>query len=108
MPELNKEIDVLVEIITQIEKLILTGKEVASKQLYPSLMNQIGIVFPRIVQAYMLPEYSQVMTEYTYWINQLERIEQAILSEDKFLVLDILVYETKNNLILFRNMRIPS
>lgn len=106
MSELNDEIDALVEIITKIEKLILSGMDVAPKQLYPSMMSQIGIVFPKIVGAYMEPALEEIRGEYSYWINQLESIEQAITSEDKFLVLDILVYETKNNLILFRNMRV--
>ena len=106
MSELNDEINALIEIIIKIEKLILSGKDVASRQLYPSMMNQIGVVFPKIVQAYMNSALEEFKGEYSYWINQLKRIEQAITSEDKFLVLDVLVYETKDNLILFRNMRI--
>ena len=39
-----------------------------------------------------------------YWIDQLKRILDALTSDDTFLKLDILKYETKENLKEFVSM----
>lgn len=105
MFDYRKEIDNLIQTIDKIVMLILQGKIVAPKKLLPELMNQVGKVFPEIIQSYSQPEFSDVSNDYEYFINQLNRIAEIITCEDKFLTIDVLNFETKVSLINYKKMR---
>lgn len=60
--------------------------------------------FPRIIQSYTLPEFEAVASDVAYWSSQLEQLLLIFQSSDQFKFIDIMNFETKENLILYRNM----
>ena len=105
MESLQQEITRLIEMIDELSNLYLTGKKAAPQKMMPQLMEQIGVVFPAIVDSYQLKELEAVQGDYTYWVDELNRIAEIISCDDKFLILDILNFETKDNLLRYEELR---
>ena len=60
--------------------------------------------FPRIISAYTLPEFEEVKQDMQYWTGQVKRILEALESRDHFLLIDVLKFETMENLEIFKEM----
>ena len=105
MDPLQKEISKLIEMIEELSLLYLMGKKAAPQKMLPKLMEQIGVVFPEIVDSYQFEELAAVQGDYAYWVDELNRIAEIISCDDKFLILDILNFETKDNLLRYEELR---
>lgn len=73
-------------------------------QLMPVLSKALQTVIPPIVSSYLREEMAQVREDMQYWITQLERIMSAIEGNDLFSMVDVLHFETRENLILYKDM----
>ena len=62
------------------------------------------VTFPKIIGTYSCPEFKEVSADAQYWSSQLERLMMGLQQKDQFQFVDILNFETKENLILFQNM----
>ena len=68
-------------------------------RLYPLCIAQIQAVFPLIIQYYTRPEMKPYEQELKEWSDQLTRIMQAIKGRDMFFLVDVLKFETRENLL---------
>lgn len=92
-----KEIDLLIE-------LLISGAKAEKEELLSYAAAGIITIFPQIVESYMKPELESVKGDMQYWVDQMDRIISALSGKDRFLMIDVLKYETKENLILYKNM----
>ena len=60
--------------------------------------------FPRIIKSYTLPEFEAVASDVAYWSSQLEQLLLIFQSPDQFKFIDTMNFETKENLILYKEM----
>ncbi len=93
MSGLYDDITKLIEIMEQIEKTILSGKGEDPGKLFPPMMEQVGIVFPKIIENGGNPDY---------WMEVLKRLSLAIETIDRFQILDILRFEARASLEQYR------
>lgn len=73
-------------------------------RLYPLCIAQIQLVFPLIIQYYTRPEMKPYEQELKEWSDQLTRIMQAIRGRDMFFMVDVLKFETRENLIYLQDL----
>lgn len=97
-------IDVVIKVIDLLIELLISGARAEKDELLNYAATGIINVFPQIVESYMKPEMESVREDMQYWVNQMERIITALSGKDRFLMIDVLKYETKENLILYKNM----
>lgn len=95
--ELNRIIGTLTESIAA-EKLEQTDT------LVPLMNQQLQSVIPRIAASYMREELQEQREDIQYWIQQMERVIQALSDSDLFALVDILHYELQENLKLYCEM----
>ena len=102
MKDLIRAINDTIAIIDQYCDLLILDDDNAERYI-SRLTNAFSVIMPRLVASYEGDdEDSAYMRE--YWIDQLKRILDALTSDDTFLKLDILKYETKENLKEFVSM----
>lgn len=103
MKELQNDIKDLISLLDKItERLIENEYDITD---YLPKMSELMIqVFPQIIRTYMLPEFSEVAEDAKYWSNQLANIMDAIQGKDVYKQLDVLYFETKENLELYVQM----
>ena len=104
MAQLYQDVE---EIIKVLETLTI-GIVENDYEVYDANMKQFAekmmVTFPRIIAAYSRPEFNEVAADAQYWSSQLERLIMGLQQRDQFMFVDILNFETKENLILFQNM----
>ena len=104
MTQLYQEIEEIIQVLGTLTVGIVENdyeEYDANLQLFAEKMM---ITFPRIIEVYSRPEFKEVASDAQYWSAQLERLITGIQQTDQFLFVDILNFETKENLILFQNM----
>lgn len=67
--------------------------------LYQQFLVQIQEVFTMIIQYYTRPDMEELQHELQEWSGQLGRIMDAIKGKDLFFLIDVLKFETKENLL---------
>lgn len=95
------------ELITILEKLsvCVVGNEFdAYQETMASFSCKMGDVFPRMIASYTKPEFAEVAADGAYWTDQLARILSVMQSRDQFQFFDVMYFETKGNLQLYRDM----
>ncbi|MDD2972738.1 MAG: hypothetical protein PHE02_11480 [Lachnospiraceae bacterium] len=77
-------------------------------QLILLLNKQLQIIIPPIASSYLREEMKEVQEDMQYWIQQLDRVMRAIEGNDLFAMVDVLHFETKENLKLYCDMIIKN
>lgn len=98
------QISELIDIIDRICQLMIENKPVAATKLLPDFTAKLMELYPGIIESYQRPELEEVRGDMVYWTNQLERMLQVIQGDDVFLLIDVLYFETRENLLLYRKM----
>jgi len=104
MQEMLSQIDELIETIDQICQYMIENKPIAATKLMPDFTGKLMEVYPKIVESYLRPELESVREDMNYWTNQLDRMFSVIQGDDVFLLIDVLHFETRENLLLYRKM----
>lgn len=104
MKELSTKIDKIIELIDEMCRLIIINETQEANQKMPEFSALLMETFPDIVESYLRPEFADVKEDMHYWTSQLERMIQTIQGEDRFLFIDVLHYETRDNLLLYKKM----
>ncbi len=68
------------------------------------LSELLGNVLPLIISSYAKPELKDVSRDVLYWSEQLGKIVSVLEEEDRFKMIDILYYETRENLINYERL----
>jgi hypothetical protein len=104
MNELVIKIDVLTEVINNLVISIQEEDEKAEKKYLPMFTESMLTTIPAVISAYTRPEFVKVQQDMQYWTGQIKRIMEALTSKDRFLIVDVLKFETVENLLIFREM----
>ena len=104
MKELADKIDQIIVIIDEICRLLILNETQEADLLMPEFSTLLMETFPVIVESYLRPDFAEVKEDMYYWTSQLERMIQTIRGEDRFLLIDVLHYETRENLLLYQKM----
>lgn len=104
MEELRAQIKEIEENIRQYRTLLLLSQNNLAAQYLPILVEGLEKVIPQIVVSYEREEFKEVRADQQYWVNQLQRVLDAIESGDSFLQIDVLYYEILENLELYLDM----
>ena len=98
------ELDILINELDHITGLVLRGYSDEFSRYIMVLSDQLTYCMPMIIESYSRPEFEEVRGDVEYWVNQLDRIISVMETPDIFNLIDVLVYETRGNLIVYRNM----
>lgn len=101
---LQDQIVQLVSLIDQITENIVRGNISQADGLRTMLPALLTKVFPAIVESYSQKELEAVSEEREYWAAQLERIIEVMTGKDSFALVDVLRFETKANLLYYKEM----
>lgn len=104
MQVIIKQIDELIEIMDHICQLMIESKPIAATKKMPEFTGKLMELYPKIIESYLKPEFEQVREDMTYWTNQLDRMLHVLQGDDVFLLIDVLHFETRENLLLYRKM----
>jgi hypothetical protein len=104
MNQLFYEVEEIVEVLEKLAIGILENDYEEYDYNMSEFAQKMIVTFPRIIKAYSLPEFYSVKEDGKYWSGQLERLLTVLQQKDQFLFVDTLNFETKENLILFKNM----
>lgn len=68
------------------------------------LSELLGVIFPLIISSYTKPQLQDVAADALYWSEQLGKIVGVLEEEDRFKIIDVLYYETRENLMNYQRM----
>lgn len=75
-----------------------------SGKLVGEVSQRLAEIMPKIIETYADPLFEDVKDDMNYWVNQTRRILDALQQEDMFLLIDVLRFETLENLLLYQKM----
>ena len=104
MTELEKKICKLQDMITIITQLLMGGKTAEPLHLLPTLSQLFKAVIGDMMLFYQEKGIENYVQEIEYWRQQVGRITIAIESDDYFRLIDVLYFETQENLEEFRKL----
>lgn len=104
MGGLYNDIQDLIHLLNTITIGVAEGDYRTYDQNLADFAQQMIITFPRIIDVYSLPEFSNIASDATYWSSQLERLLMVLQQRDQFQFVDVLYFETRQNLLLFCEM----
>lgn len=91
----------LIEIVEEMSLSIIRNDLEKIRELSPKLNNSLFNIFPFIITTYSKPEMKEVSQDALFWPQLLEKIIDVLKSEDRFLIVDTLYYETRGALFQF-------
>lgn len=97
--EIENQVNQAIGIIEVLEELLISGLSVKKEEILRVLGNGVLNVFPDIVDSYDCDKLIEYRSQVEYWDNQWNRIQEAIEREDRFYLIDVLSYETKDNFL---------
>lgn len=95
--KIEKQVNQAIGVIEVLEELLISGISVEKEKLLHILVNGVLSVFPDIVDSYAYDVLAEYRNQIEYWENQWNRIQEAIEREDRFYLIDVLSYETKDS-----------
>lgn len=101
MENLVYRIQMAVEAIDMLSALLISGALLSKEELLQTSASVILPVFPDIVDSYESNELREHVEEALCWESQLERLISALEGADSFFIIDVMRYETKENLLLY-------
>ena len=104
MDELANQITLVLETIISLTDSIMRENYAEEERQLLLLQNMLITVFPEVIMCYTKPEFEPVKQDMQYWVTQTKRILESLEKEDKFSLIDLLRYETYDNLKLFQKM----
>lgn len=102
--QLCKKIEIINTTIDEFVTAIVVNDSERKDELYQSFLIQMQEIFPMIIQYYTRPDMKELQHELQEWSGQLARIMDAIKGEDLFFLIDVLKFETKENLLYLYNV----
>ena len=97
--ELREKIEIVNKTIDDFVTAIAVNDSDKKDKLYQMFLIQIQEIFPMIIQYYTRPDMQSLQHELQEWSGQLARIMDAIKGSDLFFLIDVLKFETKENLL---------
>ena len=104
MEELRQEIEELIDVLDILSKAIILGITSSKEEYLKKFTGLMLTTFPKIIECYTRPEFGEVQSDMQYWINQLSRLLEVLQQDDLYKIVDVLNFETKENLTLFLKM----
>lgn len=101
---MKTKIDALIILIERLCGFKIAGKQTEAGKLLREVTVLMMEIFPDMIMVYEKPEFEEVKDDAEYWVNQLGRITEAIDSGDDFRLIDVLHFETAENLKIFADM----
>ena len=104
MTLLYDEVNYLIELLNTLSIEVLENVYENYDQNIVKFTEKMIDTFPKIIRSYTLPEFKEVASDVSYWSGQLEQLLLVFQSPDQFKFIDTMNFETKENLILYREM----
>lgn len=97
--QLREKIEIVNTTIDDFVTAIAVNDSDRKDKLYQIFLVQIQEIFPMIIQYYTRPDMQKLQHELQEWSGQLARIMDALKGADLFFLIDVLKFETKENLL---------
>ena len=104
MEKLYDKVNQLIDLLEVLSIEVLENDYEEYDQNIVKFTEEMIDTFPRIIKSYTLPEFEAVASDVTYWSSQLEQLLLIFQSPDQFKFIDTMNFETKENLILYKEM----
>lgn len=101
---INNGVDCAVECLEMLEELLVSGIDIDKQQIANSVSSGVLWIFPEIVDSYELPLLIEYKGQVEYWVTQMDRVVKALEGDDRFLLIDVLIKETKENLLEYQKL----
>lgn len=95
---MEEEIYAGMYLLERYARLLLEDKKREAQAMLPRITELFSVIIPIIVQSYEHPDMKAYQQDQQYWVNQLQRITQAITASDAFVQIDVLYCETRENM----------
>lgn len=99
---MEHNIDLLNDLLKRYAGLLTHNNLKGSNALIPKIVELLTKIIPSIVMSYDKKELNAYLDEREYWLQQLDRITQAIQGKDAFTKIDVLYFETRGNLLYYK------
>lgn len=104
MEKLYDKVNQLIDLLDALSIEVLENDYEEYDQNIVKFTEEMIDTFPRIIKSYTLPEFEAVASDVAYWSSQLEQLLLIFQSPDQFKFIDTMNFETKENLILYKEM----
>lgn len=104
MEKLYDKVNQLIDLLDVLSIEVLENDYEEYDQNIVKFTEEMIDTFPRIIKSYTLPEFEAVASDVAYWSSQLEQLLLIFQSPDQFKFIDTMNFETKENLILYKEM----
>lgn len=104
MRELQVKVDELIQSLNNYKTLILMCQTEKVEMYFEEIATILTDVVPKVIESYDRKELENVREDKEYWLSQLDRIVDALNSDDDLFKIDVLFYETAENMKLYLNM----
>ena len=104
MEKLYDKVNQLIDLLDVLSIEVLENDYEEYDQNIVKFTEEMIDTFPRIIKSYTLPEFEAVASDVAYWSSQLEQLFLIFQSPDQFKFIDTMNFETKENLILYKEM----
>lgn len=94
----------LIGLLRLLTEYLLNNEMRQFNETMKELSELLSFVFPLIISSYAKPELKDVAGDVLYWSEQLGKIVCVLEEEDRFQIIDILYYETRENLINYQRL----
>ena len=100
MNEIIQKLQSIQDVITIVTKLIIAGQYSEAQKSMPNLSQGLGygIILMTTYESLSIQEATE---ERKYWIDQIQRVNEAIESKDGFRIIDVLYIEVINKINTF-------
>lgn len=99
---MNSIIEQIYNFINSVEQyiqLLILNQNAMADRYVSIIMDDLSLVFPKIVSLYDDEKYGFPKEDKEYWVNQMQRIIDTLEGDDSFAKIDVLYNETCENMM---------
>lgn len=104
MEELNGKINKTKVILYDYVCKLVGFRQYSLETMKAVILKELTEVFSEIVTSYGREELREYAGDQSYWLLQLQKVSDAFDSEDRFLIMDTLWYETRENMEFYQKI----
>lgn len=101
---INNGINCAAECLGMLEEVLVSGVDIDKQKIVNSVGMGVLWLFPEIVDSYESPLLADYKDQVEYWVSQMDRVVKALEGDDKFFLIDVLIKETKENLLEYQKL----
>lgn len=100
--EVYVQVDVILNLLEIAEKILVSGMILTNDELMQVIGKPVLNIFPDIVDTYDHLQVEDKKEQMDFWCGQMNRVIDALSGNDRFFLLDVLLYETRESLLQYK------